>query len=114
MESFFVRCFLTMSDGMKVFRRGWHGGMSGRSLDSVLQKRKGGIRLGGGSKGNSPTVDRALLLCCGKPGDINGHGNFPPSSESFSMTACPSLRNPLSVLLPRFLSNLGRRPKFQL
>lgn len=50
MESFFVRCFLTMSDGMKVFRRGWHGGMSGRSLDSVLGTGPSGRAGGSGCR----------------------------------------------------------------
>ena len=43
-ERFFARCFFTTNDGIKVFRRGRHAGLSGKSLDPILWKRQGGLR----------------------------------------------------------------------
>ena len=59
--TFFARCFLTTNDGIKVFWRVWPAGLSGRSLDAILWRKKGGTRLGGRNKGNDgPRVDQAL------------------------------------------------------
>lgn len=50
-ERFFARCFFTTNDGIKVFRRGRHGDLSGRSLDSVLGAGPSGGTGGSGCLG---------------------------------------------------------------